>query len=97
MSDRPIEDQLRDRIDNALFDLLIDRIQSRPTDYAVNGAKPELLFTRDPEIYPLVVDLGDDRFTIEVDVTVRKIDKGSEQDPSCTEEEAYDTPAGGVG
>lgn len=43
MSDRPIEDQLRNQIDNVLFDL---------------------------------------------DVAVRKIDKGSELDPSCSEEEA---------
>lgn len=89
MSDRPVEDRLCDKIDQIVFEHLADSLDVRCGQFAIDGMKPQLQFTRDPNVYPLFVDLGEERLAIEVDVSVWKIVKGSRQDTTCSESEAY--------
>lgn len=89
MSDRPIEDRLCGRLTDVIFEYLTEKLHSGNFDLSIDGLKPELLFSRDPDVYPLFVDIGDQRLMIEVDVTVWPVEKGSALDITCSEEEVY--------
>jgi hypothetical protein len=79
--ERTAGDKLSDHLSDRIFGWLIDELEYGSwTDF-----RPVLLEDHDPEVYPLVVDIGDERYLVEVDVTVHQIERGGPSDWSQPE------------
>lgn len=82
-------DMLCNSISNYVFELLIEQLGYKNWRFEVNGLYPELQFGRDPDVWPIFVDIGDERYAVECEVFVRRIAKDGPDDTTCTEAEAF--------
>lgn len=86
MVDRPVEDRLCDKISDRMVEWLTDELQSNQWRYEVDGKPPELRFCKEPDLWPMFVDLSEQRFEVTCEVFVHPVVKGSPADTSLDEE-----------
>lgn len=82
-------DMLCNSISNYVFEWLIEQLGHKNWRFEVDGLYPGLQFSLDPDVWPIFVDIGDERYAVECEVFVRRITKGGPDDTTCTEAEAF--------
>jgi len=77
---RTMGDQLGEAIGDHIWEWLIEKLEYGGWRFGDEDHRPVLLEDEDPDVYPLFVDIADERYLIDVDVTVHRIDKGGSSD-----------------